>query len=222
MPDWLTSASVDTPHTADVLAVRLLLAVAAGGVIALCYRLGHGREHAEPRTLTATLVLLTALLAMVSLVIGESVARAFGLVGALSIVRFRTIVEDTRDTAFVIFAVIAGMALGTGLFIVAAVGVPIIGLFAVALGRLPRTADAPAPADVVVQIAPNADPAAAIEPLLARHCPGAALRSAATVRQGSMLELTYAAPAVSPRARLQLVRDLNRIDGVHTAEVRAR
>ena len=49
---------------------------------------------------------------MVSMVIGNEIARAFSLVGALSIVRFRTVVEDTRDTAFVIFAVVVGMALG--------------------------------------------------------------------------------------------------------------
>ena len=51
-------------------------------------------------------MLLTILIAMVTMVIGNNMARAFGLVGALSIVRFRTVVEDTRDTAFVIFAVV--------------------------------------------------------------------------------------------------------------------
>src|SRR2546430_8185921 len=45
-------------------------------------------------------------------VIGDNVARAFSLVGALSIVRFRTVVRDTQDTAFVIFSVVVGMAIG--------------------------------------------------------------------------------------------------------------
>ena len=49
---------------------------------------------------------------MVTQVIGDNVARAFSLVGALSIVRFRTVVRDTQDTAFVIFAVVVGMAVG--------------------------------------------------------------------------------------------------------------
>ena len=49
---------------------------------------------------------------MVTQVIGDNVARAFSLVGALSIVRFRTVVRDTQDTAYVIFAVAVGMAVG--------------------------------------------------------------------------------------------------------------
>ncbi len=59
-----------------------------------------------------TLVLLSILIAMVTQVIGDNVARAFSLVGALSIVRFRTVVRDTQDTAYVIFAVAVGMAVG--------------------------------------------------------------------------------------------------------------
>ena len=80
-------------------------------------------------------ILLTVLIAMVTLVIGNSVARAFGLVGALSIVRFRTVVDDTRDTAFVIFAVIVGMAIRAGVWLVPLTGIPLIGCLAVGLDR---------------------------------------------------------------------------------------
>ena len=66
----------------------------------------------EAESFVATLVLLTILIAMVTQVIGDNIARAFSLVGALSIVRFRTVVRDTQDTAYVIFAVAVGMAVG--------------------------------------------------------------------------------------------------------------
>ena len=59
-------------------------------------------------------MLLSILIAMVTQVIGDNIARAFSLVGALSIVRFRTVVRDTQDTAFVIFSVGVGMAVGAG------------------------------------------------------------------------------------------------------------
>ncbi len=62
------------------------------------------RGEALPATFPTTLVLLAALIAMVTQVIGDNVARAFSLVGALSVVRFRTVVKDTQDTAFVIMA----------------------------------------------------------------------------------------------------------------------
>ena len=69
-------------------------------------------------------------------VIGNNVARAFSLVGALSIVRFRTVVDDTRDTAFVMFAVIIGMAVGAGQYLVPAAGIPTIALAALAMNQL--------------------------------------------------------------------------------------
>ena len=71
----------------------------------------------------------------VALVIGNSVARAFSLVGALSIVRFRTVVDDTRDTAFVIFSVVVGMAAGAGLLFVPLLGLPLVAVTAIALDR---------------------------------------------------------------------------------------
>ena len=83
--------------------------------MAAIYFLTQRRGRAETASLVSTLVLITVLLAMVSIVIGNNTARAFGLAGVLSIIRFRTVVEDTRDTAFVIFAVITGMAVGSGL-----------------------------------------------------------------------------------------------------------
>ena len=114
MPEWLQVA--DGGHELDtgVLSVRLALAAFVGLVIAGVFALSQRRPAREAIPLLTTLVLLTMLVAMTTIVIGDSVARAFGLVGALSIVRFRTVVEDTRDTSFVIFAVVAGMALGAG------------------------------------------------------------------------------------------------------------
>ena len=56
--------------------------------------------------------MLAIMIALVTQVVGNNAARAFSLVGALSIVRFRTVVRDIEDTAFVIFAVAIGMAAG--------------------------------------------------------------------------------------------------------------
>ena len=64
---------------------------------------------------------------MVTQVIGDNVARAFSLVGALSIVRFRTVVRDTQDTAYVIFAVVVGMAVGAKNPWVAFIGLGLVG-----------------------------------------------------------------------------------------------
>ena len=98
----------------DVLLVRLVLAFLFGAAIAQLYRRTQTHKEGSSEALASTLVLLAILIALVTQVIGNSVARAFSLVGALSLVRFRTEVQDTRDTAFVIFAVVIGMATGGG------------------------------------------------------------------------------------------------------------
>src|SRR5262249_49087008 len=112
-----------------VLAARLLVAFALGCVIAAIYRWTAPSRNRTP-SFIPTLVLLTILIAMVTQVIGNSAAKAFTLVGALSIVRFRTNVRDTRDTAFVIFAVIVGMAIGSWHWRVALVGIPVMAVAA--------------------------------------------------------------------------------------------
>ena len=67
---------------------------------------------------------------MITLAIGDSTARAFSLVGALAIVRFRSVVEDPRDTAFVILAVAVGLAVGAGFILVPLIGLPIAAIIA--------------------------------------------------------------------------------------------
>ena len=100
----------------------------------LIYRLTRTADETAP-SFTVTLVLLSILIAMVTQVIGDNVARAFSLVGALSIVRFRTVVRDTQDTAYVIFAVAVGMAVGAGHPGLAASGLGVIGFAAFVMRR---------------------------------------------------------------------------------------
>src|SRR4051812_844051 len=110
LPDWLSSSTAPSTALGPLeLLIRLVVSASYGCCVALIYHGSHGRHKHGESTLNTTLVLLSILIAMVSLVIGDIVARAFSLVGVLSIVRFRTVVEDTRDTAFVIFAVVVGM-----------------------------------------------------------------------------------------------------------------
>src|SRR6187549_1076573 len=112
--------------------IRLVTATVLGGLVAWVYRSTRDRVDVTP-SFTATLVLLSILIAMVTQVIGDNVARAFSLVGALSIVRFRTVVRDTQDTAFVIFSVAVGMAVGAGYPWLAVAGSAVVAVAAFAM-----------------------------------------------------------------------------------------
>lgn len=207
----------------DDILLRLGLAAAFGMAAALAYFLTQRKKRAEAASFVATMVLLSVLLGMVSMVVGSNIARAFALVGALSIVRFRTVVEDTRDTAFVIFAVVVGMAAGAGAYIVAAVGIPIVGVVAWVLAVWGRSGEQPAAprpglTKLVVRLGTGVDPAVGVAPVLAKHAEGVELVGVATVRQGTALDLTYVLRLRVGGAVLALVGDLNRTEGVQGVE----
>lgn len=225
MPDFLANGvAADSPTSPGVLLVRLALALVFGGGVAVVYRFSHGREKDNGLALTTTLVLLSVLIAMVSMVIGDSVARAFSLVGALSIVRFRTVVEDTRDTAFVIFSVIVGMAAGAGLYWTAFIGVPVVGLAAIGLSQLGnKPAGVPlADCTLVVRLGLGLarDAEAILSPVLSRHLDRQRVVAAGTARQGAALEVTYAVNLKPESTMTGLVTELNQIDGVQGVDLR--
>jgi len=94
------SGGVFTPE--NVL-LSLLLAFVLGQVIAWVYYFTHtGLSYS--RTYVQSLVLVTIVVAMVMAVIGDNIIRAFGLMGALAIIRFRNVVKDTRDIVFIFCA----------------------------------------------------------------------------------------------------------------------
>ncbi len=93
-------------------ALRLLLAFALGTFVVKIYQWTHTKV--PQKSFTDTLIILCMLISVVMVIIGDSIARAFSLVGALSIIRFRTAVQDPRDIAFVFYALAVGMAVGAG------------------------------------------------------------------------------------------------------------
>lgn len=223
MPEWLTSSfASNTSHTLREVIARSLVAAICGGLVALIYRLSHGRHKHDPQPLSTTLLILTILIALVSMVIGDSVARAFSLVGALSIVRFRTVVDDTRDTAFVIFAVVVGMAAGIGLMLVPIVGIPLVGVVSIAVSRGPR-AESQAMTDampfkLIVRLGLGHAPDALTE-CLSRHLAAYVVTSVETVRQGAAIDIAYRAALRDRNAMTNFVAELNRFEGVQGVEL---
>jgi hypothetical protein len=207
----------------DDIVLRLLFAAAFGIAAGMAYFLTQRKNRAEAASFVATMVLLAILLGMVSMVIGSNIARAFALVGALSIVRFRSVVEDTRDTAFVIFAVVVGMAAGAGTYLVAAVGIPIVGFVAWLLawwGRSGEKSVVPLVGQtmLVLRVGTGVDPAAGLAAVIAKHAEDVRLAAVVTVRQGTALDLTYILRLRTGVTALTLIGELNRTEGVQGVE----
>jgi hypothetical protein len=208
----------------DEVLLRLGLGAVFGLAVGAAYFLTQPKKRSDVASFVSTLVLLSILLAMVSMVIGSDIARAFSLVGALAIVRFRTIVEDTRDTAFVIFSVIVGMAAGAGAFRVAAAGIPIVALAAWIMrawggnGRPAATAPAVAAGKLVVRLGIGVDPGGPLTERLQKLTVESRLVATATARQGAALDLTFAIRLRETTTPLELTAALNRVEGVQAVE----
>ena len=223
MPDWLTRPFAgDAQLPAFDAEMRLLAALGFGFLIALIYRAVRGPRAAR-HTLLATLVLLTVLIAMTTIVIGDNVARAFAIVGALSIVRFRTVVEDTRDTAFVIFAVGVGLAVGAGYLVVPLLTLPIAFVAAFAFRAW---LEEPSPRDaggiavgVTVRYASDFAAHAELASAIAGSTLGRRLRGIGTARAGAAIEETHEATVADELAMRSLAAAVRAVPGVLSVEV---
>lgn len=110
---------------AEALA-NLLVALLCGVFIAFLYRVTY-KGISYSSGYVVSLIMLTLITALVIMVIGNNLARAFGLVGAMSIIRFRTAVKDTQDIMFIFFALAIGLACGSSAFAIAITGTLFIG-----------------------------------------------------------------------------------------------
>lgn len=115
--------------------LRISMSAILGIIVYLSYRFSHTGTIYSAK-FNITLLTLTVLTATVMTVIGNNVALSLGMVGALSIVRFRTSIKDSRDTVYIFWTIIIGICCGVGDFIVAAVGSAIVFLVLLIFGRI--------------------------------------------------------------------------------------
>ncbi len=221
MTEWLSSPGVEP----IAVLVRLVAALAMGGVVAWI----HSRTSQDAEMGASTLVLLAVLIAMVTQVIGDNVARAFSLVGALSIVRFRTVVRDTRDTAFVIFGVVVGMAAGAQNIWVGLLGLTVGGAAAFALSALiSKPASAAAPVQwipeqtVTIRAAKAVGLEKAVGDILAVCSTRFRLASIGTIKMGTAFEGQFQIELAPGFAAEDLLRQLARIEGVSDVKLQWR
>ena len=107
--------------TVKEISGNILMAALLGFLIFVSYFISH-RGTIYSKKFNASLVVLTVLTGTVMTVIGNNIALSLGMVGALSIVRFRTAVKDSRDTVYIFWTVIVGICCGVGDYAVAAIG----------------------------------------------------------------------------------------------------
>jgi uncharacterized membrane protein YhiD involved in acid resistance len=117
----------------------IILHILASAVISMAIYLSYWYTHAGTaysKKFNVSLVTLTILTGTVMTVIGNNIALSLGMVGALSIVRFRTAIKDSRDTTYIFWAIIVGICCGVGDYLVAGVGTITVFVVLLFLGRV--------------------------------------------------------------------------------------
>ena len=118
----------------QAILARLAAASIIAGFIFLSYRLSH-EGSIYSKKFNVSLVMLTVITTTVMIVIGNNLAMSLGMVGALSIVRFRTAVKDTRDTVYIFWTIVVGICCGAGDYVTAGSGSAFVFVLMLLFGR---------------------------------------------------------------------------------------
>lgn len=121
--------------TTEEMASHILAGAVLGAFIYLSYFITHAGT-VYSKKFNVSLLTLSVLTATVMTVIGNNVALSLGMVGALSIVRFRTAIKDSRDTTYIFWAIIVGICCGVGDYTVAGIGTAVVFAVLLILGRV--------------------------------------------------------------------------------------
>lgn len=159
-----------------------------------------------------TLVICGMVIAAVMVIIGSNIARAFSLVGALSIIRFRNAVKDPRDVAFIFLTMGVGMACGTGFYEVAVVLTVITSLATYILYVIGFGEHALTERVLRIQAPTTSNFENIFDDTLKNHAEQFNLVSAESTRMGTELELTFALRVPKRFSAEKLMGDLKKLN----------
>lgn len=215
MQDFLTGLSTNwqmsMPSFQEAL-LHLLMAFVLAIPLTVVYRLTHHGVSYSRSTVQA-LVLLSLIVTIVMLAIGDSLARAFGLFGALALVRFRTPIKDTKDTVFLFLAVGIGITVGTGNFMLAMVGTAFTLATALYLDRTGAGTRFSHDAVLRLRLPWHEDQESRLQTVLARHCASSLMLRAREGLQDGEMELSFQIELRHPDRTAGLLSELRALPG---------
>ena len=207
-----------TFSVADVL-LSLGLSFATSVVVAWVYRSTH-KNISYSQGYVQTLVMLGMLISLIMLIVGSNIARAFALVGALSVVRFRNAIKETRDVGFIFLVMGIGMACGTRFYSLAIIATLVICAVILVMHRFNWFALDVQRQVVKLQVpADGEDYGDDIDDILIRHTTEYELISTESVRGGSLTEYSYTARLKKGSTSADLVNDLRTVNAGQKATV---
>jgi len=201
------------PTNYPSLCLSLLLAFLAGQLLAWVYMRTHG-GLSYSRAFVVSLLLMPVIVAMVMLVMSNNLVTAFGLMAVFAIVRFRNMLRDTLDTAYVLAGIVLGMACGLQKFTSAVIGALVLGsillyVWASAFGTRHKH-------DLILQLRrrPSADGEAPLQGVFRRHCLLVTPAGRHHAIGGGEQDHVYRLLLRDPSRVVELLEELRRLEGV--------
>jgi len=193
--------------------LALLVAFVLGQFIAWVYLLTHsGLSYSQ--SFSQALVLLTTIVCLVMMVIGSNVLTAFGLFGALAIIRFRNVLKDTRDTAFIFFALVLGIGTGSGRHLLATLGALVVSAIMVYLHATRFGARQRLDSYLRFLFDENGETLGVLAPILRRYCRSSRLVARRLMPGEQIGEVSYRLTLRDPARAGEMVAALKRTPGV--------
>jgi len=193
------------------IALVLVLSFALSLVIGWVYRFTH-KGVSYSQSYVQTLVIMGTVVSLIMLIIGSNIARAFALVGALSIIRFRNAMKETRDVGFIFLVMALGMAVGTRFYLLAIFSTAMLTAFVVALFKFNMFAKEVRERILRIQLPVDRDHEEAFEEPFRRHLDEHRIISMETVRAGVLQEVVYSVvlkKSATPKELIEAIRARN-------------
>ncbi|MCB0407844.1 MAG: DUF4956 domain-containing protein, partial [Bdellovibrionales bacterium] len=209
-------ATFANAHLIDVIYAGLL-AFFLGACIAITYvRSFRGLSYSN--AFIQSLVFAPILTAIAMQAIGDSVARGLGLMGAFSLLRFRTNIKDTRDMMFIFAALATGLACGVYAYGFAVISLGFFCFAVLILNKVPFSLEADYNAILKFQIDADKNTNSSIDSVLQKNSSRFHLISARELAQGEKVELTYHIKVSSHKTQYIIIQELGKIpsiNGIH-------
>lgn len=207
------------PIDVSDLLTTLFVAFAIGLVIVAVYRISH-RGLTYERSFLVTLVMMAPIVALVMMLIGSNLALSLGLVGALSIIRFRNVIRDSRDMVYLFWGVAVGLSCGTFNWSVAAIASVFIGVILLTLHWM-QFGIARQSESILVVRGTGDTPGERLAALISQFATMSNLRSLEI--EGSDWEIVYEVRihAGNELDQQKLLKAINEMDGVQRASLMA-
>jgi uncharacterized membrane protein YhiD involved in acid resistance len=189
------------------LGLSLVLSLA----IATVYRITH-RGTSYSQSYAHTLIIICMVISAIMIIVGSSIARAFSLVGAMSIIRFRNAIKETRDVGFIFLVMAIGMACGTRFYTLAAVATLALCTVILLLYRANLFGKSNVSRVLCVRLRADRDHESALSPVFSRFIDESNLVSMESVNGGALQELVYSVvlkPKAEPRKLIESLRLAN-------------